>query len=488
MNTPFNNRFLAACEREPLHHSGAIQAHGTLITVDSHGRINHVAANLSEWLGMIPQVLLGTPLPEWLAHPLRDLPAKSGARLTLEAAVQGRHGLLDLIASRDAHGGITVELIGHQPVARKPPVAPLPRPPRDETGLAAARQALVQRIAELTGFQRVMYYQFIDEGDGEVIAEARLGDAYGSYLGLRFPASDIPAIARALYLSNPWRLIPDATAEPVPLLGHGPTTPDLTWSDLRSVSPVHRLYLANMGVRASLSFPIVVAGKLMALIACHHNDVRPLPLAVLEQAAQLTQGHALACTSYQASRRIRLVDGLESHFDAAWSILQQHGDPLNAWPELGTWLMREFQTDGATLCLGDFCTSTGTGFEPATLAFFDGWFCGRPSEFLWSTDSLTREIPDFPLSGTAGVLALRAKLGEGRVLRVYLGRQEHIHEVAWGGNPEKPVEYHDGAIGIAPRHSFETWLEQRLGYCRPWDSEARLLGLKLRALLMREIH
>lgn len=488
MHSPIHNRFLAACEREPLHHSGAIQAHGTLLTVDSNGRVNHVAANLPRWLGMIPQVLLGGPLPELLARPLRDLPDKSGSRLTREAAVQGVSGLLDLIASRNAQGGITLELMGHQPMPWKPGATALPRPPRDEAELAATRTALVQRIAELTGFQRVMYYQFIDEGDGEVIAETRQEDVYGSYLGLRFPASDIPAIARALYLSNPWRLIPDATAEPVPLLGHDHTTPDLTWSDLRSVSPVHRLYLANMGVRASLSFPIVVAGKLQALIACHHNDVRLLPLALLEQAAQLTQGHALACTSYQASRRIRLVDGLESHFDTAWSILQQHGDPLSAWPELGSWLMREFQIDGASLCLGDFCSSTGMCFEPTTLAYFDTWFCERPGEFFWSSDSLTREIPDFPLSGTAGVLALRARLGPGRELRVYLCRQEHIHEVAWGGNPDKPVEYHDGAIGIAPRHSFETWLERRLGYSRPWDSEARLLGLKLRALLMREIH
>ncbi len=488
MPTPFHSRFLAACEREPLHHSGAIQAHGTLLGVDGSGRIQHVAANLSEWLGMIPQVLLGTPLPERLARLVHDLPARSGARLTLEAALQGPQRMLDLIASRDTQGGIIMELTAHQPVARKPPLAALPKPPRDEAGLAADRDALVQRIAELTGFQRVMYYQFIDEGDGEVIAETRQGDVYGSYLGLRFPASDIPAIARALYLNNPWRLIPDATVEPVPLLGTDRTTPDLTWSDLRSVSPVHRLYLANMGVRASLSFPIVIGGKLVALIACHHNDVRIPPLALLEQAAQLTQGHALACTSYQASRRISLVDGLESHFDAAWSILQQHGDPLAAWPELGTWLMREFHSEGATLCLGDVCSGTGTGFEPAVLAFLDNWFCGHPGEFLWSSDSLTRDIPDFPLSSIAGVLALRAKLSAGRVLRVYLCRQEHIHEVAWGGNPEKPVEYHDGAIGIAPRHSFETWLEQRLGYSRPWNSEARLLALNLRALLMREIH
>jgi len=65
-------------------------------------------------------------------------------------------------------------------------------------------------------------------------------------------------------------------------------------------------------------------------------------------------------------------------------------------------------------------------------------------------------------------------------VRLYLCRREWLHEVAWGGNPDKPVEYHDGTLGIAPRRSFEKWVEKRIGYCRPWENEVRLLLLRLR--------
>jgi light-regulated signal transduction histidine kinase (bacteriophytochrome) len=432
--------------------------------------------------------VLGQTLPEQLAALLQALPEKVGCRMTLEAAMPGVEGMLDLTASRNEQGAVVVELTRYQPALLRPFTPPLHESPRDAAALADAQDVLVRRVAGLTGFRRVMYYRFREEGDGEVIAEARGSEAFGSYLGLRFPASDIPMIARALYLKNPWRLIPDAAADPVALLGREPTPPDLTYSDLRSVSPVHRVYLANMGVRASLSFPVVVGGDLTALIACHHDSPRQPSLALLDFAAQLARGHAMAVMAYQSSRRMRLLDGLAHRFDAARALLQRHGGALSAWSDLGAWLMGEFQVDGATLCLGESCTSTGTSLEPAALAAFDQWFRRRQGDSIWSGNSLTRQVPDFPLSQVAGVLALRLMPGEGRELRIYLCRLEHIHEVAWGGNPDKPVEYHDGAIGIAPRRSFETWLEKRLGYSRGWNNETRLLALKLRELLQRELH
>ena len=113
----------------------------------------------------------------------------------------------------------------------------LPDIPANENELAALQHELVERIAALTGFQRVMFYAFRADEHGEVVAEARHGDAYGSYLGLRFPASDIPHNARRLYQLNPGRLIVDAGAAAVPVAGRNDTPPDLTWSDLRSVSP-----------------------------------------------------------------------------------------------------------------------------------------------------------------------------------------------------------------------------------------------------------
>ena len=447
-----NRDFLARCEQEALHRSGAIQDHGTLLALDAVGRVSHVAANIGQFLGGAPEDWLGRPLPVELAALAADLPDLPGSRRFLRAGVEGLAGGLDLSLHRGPAGEVLLELTP-EAVPSAPDGAALPAladPPADEAALARVRQALLEEIARRTGAQRVMFYAFHEQGDGEVIAETRQGPVFGSYLGLRFPASDIPRIARALYLKNPWRLIPDARREPVPLLGRDAAPPDLTWSDLRSVSPVHRVYLANMGVTGSLSFPVVVGNALAAL---------------------------------RAQSRMRMIDNLVRRFSALRLVLHRHGDLVSAWPEVGPLLQHEFRVDGAMLCLDDCLAASGQGFEPPALAAFDDWFCREQRDLVWGGDHLRRQVPDFPLSEIAGVLALRVHAADGDGLRLYLTRCEHIHEVAWGGNPDKPVDHHDGVLGIAPRRSFEKWVEKRVGYSRPWENEARLLALKLRELL-----
>lgn len=476
--------FLAQCEQEQLHRSGAIQDHGTLVAVDGEGRVTHVAANIAAFLGQSPQAWVGQPLTPALADLVADVPLQPGSRRFLKSSVEGVSGTLDLSVNRGDGGELILELT--------PEGAPQPYGEAtkavsgevftDDAALAQARQQLIAEIGTATAAQRVLYYAFYEHGDGEVINEIIKGEAAGSYLGLRFPASDIPQIARALYLKNPWRLIPDARREAVPLVGQ-PTPPDLTRSDLRSVSPVHRVYLANMGVVGSLSFPIVVGGSLAALISVHHHGPLPLPHSLIENLAERVRNFNFSLAAFRAQSRMRMIDNLVRRFDDIRVVLHRHGDLLSAWPEVAPLLMQELRVDGATLCFDDRYASVGHGFEPTVLGVFDDWFCTQQGDLVWTGDSLSRQVPDFPLSEVAGVLALRVQSSARSGLRVYLTRCEHIHEVAWGGNPDKPVEYHDGVLGITPRRSFEKWVEKRLGYSRPWENEARLLGLKLRELL-----
>ena len=51
-----------------------------------------------------------------------------------------------------------------------------------------------------------------------MIAESQDDQLASSYLGLHFPASDIPAQARRLYSVNTLRCIPDAAYVPVGLV------------------------------------------------------------------------------------------------------------------------------------------------------------------------------------------------------------------------------------------------------------------------------
>ncbi len=129
-------------------------------------------------------------------------------------------------------------------------------------------------IRDLTGFDRVMVYQFHHDDSGEVMAES-LNEGADSFMGLRFPASDIPKQARELYLRSVLRIIADVDAQPVniyPARSIDGQILDLSLSMVRSVSPMHIEYLKNMGIKASIS--IIIDGKLWCLFACHHMSPR----------------------------------------------------------------------------------------------------------------------------------------------------------------------------------------------------------------------
>ncbi len=473
------------CEREDLAHAGMIQQHGTVLLVQGN-RISHAGANAASLLGDRTDCAPGARLTDAWTRLLDALADRPGARKIVPSAHIGPCGAIDLVAIRAAddrfileftpHRGETREGVGSDATQAEPSVDP------------HSEQEVVDAVAALTGFQRTMYYVFLEDGDGEVSAEARDPDVYGSYLGLRFPGSDVPQIARDLYRINPWRSIPDALADPVPLRAAAANdVADLSYSDLRSVSPMHRIYLSNMGVRASISFPVVIGSNLAGLVAAHHSQATVPPLRAMERAAALVRAHSRWLTDERAKRRMRVVDGLHRHFDALDSAIRDGSTLLERWSEVAERLCREFEADGATLCVGSKHATHGLGFETAAREAFDDWFVHSCGTFVWLGEHLAHQIPAYPASEVAGALALRVTDAHGVAVRLYLTRGEYIHEVSWGGNPDKPIERHDGQLGIAPRRSFETWIERRVGHARAWDSEARLLALGLRKVLHQRL-
>ena len=129
-----------------------------------------------------------------------------------------------------------------------------------------------EEIRALTGFDRVMVYRFDADWNGEVVAEVKRTDLE-PFLGLHYPAADIPAQARRLYTLNWLRLIPDVHYRPsrlVPEFDPSGASLDLSFSVLRSVSPIHIEYLTNMHVTASMSVSLVRDNTLMpnAMVGC----------------------------------------------------------------------------------------------------------------------------------------------------------------------------------------------------------------------------
>ena len=175
-------------------------------------------------------------------------------------------------------GALILELESTSAAARSQSTQHSLRPALISLQFAQTLQALcdtvVREVRHLTGFERVMLYRFNANGDGSVDSESK--ELFlEPYLDLHYPASDIPQQARELYLKNWLRIIPDAGYVPVPIvptLRPDTNAPlDLSYSVLRSVSPIHLEYMANMGVRASMSISLIVRDRLWGLISCANH-------------------------------------------------------------------------------------------------------------------------------------------------------------------------------------------------------------------------
>jgi two-component system, chemotaxis family, sensor kinase Cph1 len=172
------------------------------------------------------------------------------------------------------------------------------------TNVSEVSQILAKEVKKITGFDRVMVYRFDRNWNGTVIAEEKQ-EYLTSYLGLYYPASDIPQQARKLYTENWLRLIPNVNYQPAIIiptnnpLNNQPL--DLSGSVLRSVSPLHIEYMQNMGVTASMSISIIKNKQLWGLIACHHQSPKYIPYEIRSACELLGQMTSLEMSAQEES-------------------------------------------------------------------------------------------------------------------------------------------------------------------------------------------
>lgn len=467
--------FLAECEKEQLHLSGRIQPHGTLLAVSHHYIVEHIAANFKEFTGI--ELEPGSRLSENLLHLIEEQQPEAGQKKYSLVTLNNKAFRLTVSVNHDS---LTIVELSRL-IERVDSYVPKETlSPQNDAEMKAEILRITERVAELSGFQRVMYYVFREDGDGEVIEEVCDREKYGSFLGLRFPASDIPQIARNLYMKNPWRLIADVNAKPVDILSASDKPVDLTESDLRSVSPVHVAYLNNMQVQSSVSFAIVINNRLHGLIACHHSLPFVPDIARIEFIAKEVKAHTLTILSYRASYKIRLIDRFSESFNFRFE--DDSDEPVslqNIWSDFSEWLSREFDCEGVIVRLDENIYAEGTVPGQKLWQALLYFFANNPVT-TWFTDSLRNSLREIPLSEICGVYYLNVRNGGESDLHIFLFREEYLHEVHWGGNPNKPAEQIEEGKVISPRHSFEKWIEKRLGYARSWTSDDHLKAARLR--------
>ena len=277
---------LTNCDREPIHIPNLIQPHGLLIAVaaDSY-EILQVSLNTESMLGIKPEDLLGKPLAELLAEQTEAIKhcLDQGFDNINPVPLELSKDKSKLYFNGIVHRQDSTIIIELEPrlLAQKADFAdfyrliksPVNRIQQTNT-LNELCQTIAQEIQMIAQFDRVMVYRFEPEGSGTVIAEAAVA-TLEPFLGLRYPATDIPQQAKYLYTLNHLRLIPDAAYEPIGVIPQcNPLTKkplDMSMSVLRSVSPLHTEYLNNMGVAASMSISLIKNKQLWGLISCHHH-------------------------------------------------------------------------------------------------------------------------------------------------------------------------------------------------------------------------
>ncbi|MGN5373905.1 histidine kinase dimerization/phosphoacceptor domain -containing protein [Sphingomonas hankookensis] len=473
---------LTVCDREPIHIPGAIQPHGMLLIVDPReGVIVGGAGDVATLLG-----------PAWLGGSILDLIGDAGLEV-LRSTIAGPvtlgtvdHAAWSVVASRTGQ----MWLIEVEPVA--------PGQPGTDDALAwiehggerfsratdlddlCARAAVV--FARLTGFDRVMIYRFLDDDSGKVVAERHAPDMPG-FLNHHFPASDIPRQARALYVRNRVRVIPDVHYVPAPIVAIDPALQAIDLSDVgvRAVSPIHVQYLRNMGVAASASVSIVKDGILWGLVACHHRTPRTLSYLQRKTCELIAASFAQQVGAKEEAAEYRERLRLRTAEDALAQRMAQEGEPDKVAALVANDLRRLLDADGFVLQRGASLHTSGHVPPEDAVADMLGW-ARRQGSILLHSASLEQRMPGAQAYRdlASGLLAITLSADEPVVLLWF--RAETLQTIQWAGNPHKAVDQRDEQP-LSPRASFAAWSEEIRGRARPWTSAEVEAAYRLSRLL-----
>lgn len=486
------------CAREPIHLSGAIQPHGYLVSCSwPDWTVRHVSSQVDELFGVPAAELLGTSLREQVAEAL--LQTISDAVRFLDPGIASQRvatanvGALGMLCDISVHlyqGLIHLEIEPQREAGSAEAMSMAAQPMIARMALVEYGQEFLDLVAsnvrELTGYDRVMVYRFRPDDAGEVIAEARADDME-PFLGLRYPASDIPPQARALYRLNRLRVIPDVDYVPAPILPArhaGGAALDLSYLALRSVSPVHLEYLRNMGLGASMSISIISGGRLWGLIACHHRTPRQVSPATRAVADLLGVYVSMRVATHEQAEALSRFDQSQRFGEVLREALKTDGD-LGA--ALSTYLAvvpRLLRADGALLMLGDLRVPFGQVPAIDRWPVLRAWGAARAGAVAWSHRREEWQGSSSEAGGPAGLLALAfGHDGDG----IYCFRNEQFEDVVWAGEPHKAMVPTDDGQRIAPRRSFAVWRQTVRGTSLEWNEGDRRTAERLYDTL-REHH
>ncbi|RFC61808.1 GAF domain-containing protein [Fulvimarina endophytica] len=470
------------CDREPIHIPGAIQPHGVMLVADAEtSLIVGVAGDVenrltSNWSGRALSEVLGQPVDtsEIVAGSVLELDPLIGQTETFDVALH-RSGewLVAELEPAESDQPIKLSIL-------KAASHGFER----SSNLNHLYKNAAAVFRKLTGYDRVMVYRFLEDNAGVVVGESD-AEGVGSFMNHHFPAADIPKQARALYIRNRIRVIPNVAYAPAPIRSSASDLAEIDLSDaaLRSVSPIHLQYLANMDVAASASVSIVQDGTLWGLVACHNRTPRPLSRSVRD---------ACEILALQLSRQIRAKDEavlyrervrLRSSEDDICGKLGPDDTLGKFFKQTGRELRRMMASDGFAAFQGGDVFTEGTCPDPMMIQAIARFAMQSIPQRPVSTDRLSTDLPEAASIReiASGLLAVVMSSEVPTVLLWF--RAEKLQVVEWAGNPHKNVDADPNAV-LTPRSSFENWTETVRGRSRPWSlAEVESAGRIIQRLL-----
>jgi two-component system, chemotaxis family, sensor kinase Cph1 len=468
---------LSACVREPIHRLGGIQSYGALVALDGD-KVVVTSENAEAVLGPFdPERLLSEEQTATL-RALADadtgqtgmMPLEHGGR-RFDVTVHRSEGLL-VLEFEPARSGPSEFATFYAPVRQA-----LVRLQQAVT-VAEACAAAVREIRAITGYDRVVAYRFESaDGPGEVIAE-EVAEEWEPWLGLWFPATDIPPQARRLYERNWIRVIADVDDSTARIT---PRELDLSLSVLRTVSPFHLEYLRNIGVTSSMSVSLLSAGRLWGLIACHGRAAK----ALSPQVRSACEFFGVALSLHLAALRERDEVTARERSRAEIARLLERGvsDLATGWADGPAGLDRVVECDAVVVRSRSRVTTHGDGPGPEAVQALLAALPPLASGELWHSDRLAEEFPALAGHQTELGGALVLPLSSAGDLIMWV-RGERTVGRKWAADPRMPVVLGPHGRRLTPRGSTAVFLASVRGRSTPWSATDLAMAMELGRSIM----
>ncbi|WP_433753296.1 diguanylate cyclase domain-containing protein [Paenibacillus amylolyticus] len=498
---------LSNCDKEPIHIPGFIQPHGVLLAINTSltPTIVQCSQNTEDHLGVAYEDVLGMPLENLIGKEevSKLLGSSFNADVTsdlhymdLTIKVSGE----DRVFSSVLHESEGLLILEIEPIYEKADMETTDfewisrffgRMKSTDSRMEAS-QIAAEQVKEMLGYDRVMIYEFDEQWNGKVIAEAREQELE-PFLGHHYPASDIPKQARELYLRNWLRTIVNVNYKPVeivPTLQPVTGKPlNLSLSVLRSVSPLHIEYLHNMGVGATVTISLIHNNQLWGLITCHHYKARYVPHRVrnlcnflgaffsneLFQRQQLDDYQSEIQSREAASRIANIFIGNTSPVRVLEELQGEEETVLNL-----------MNATGAAICYQDKLLLYGETPNSGQIRELAGWLACKSEDYSYYTSklSLEYEASKFYQDKASGVIYVAISPGQHNYMIWF--RPEVVQVVDWAGDPAKAVLKTDDGMRLSPRKSFEKWREVVKSTSYPWTSKELSVLPLLKTIVRRQ--